>query len=136
MSTGSNEQSGGNFPAPSGEQGPVFSAAGETDFDLAEHAPIASEKAPIQGHAAPPISLPLPQNSVPQVAQTVVPPTPTNVVSNVSDDDDLIESEWVEMAKRIVESTRDDPHQQSEQLTVFKADYLKKRFDKTLKTGK
>jgi hypothetical protein len=51
-------------------------------------------------------------------------------------DDDLIEKEWVDKAKRIVEHTRGDPQQQSEQLTLVKADYMKKRYDKTIKISK
>ena len=42
----------------------------------------------------------------------------------------------MDKAKRIVEQTRDDPHQQSEQLTMVKADYMKKQYNKTIKVGK
>jgi len=49
------------------------------------------------------------------------------------DDGDLIEKAWVDKAKQIVERTRDDPHKQSEAITVFKADYMKKRYGKTIK---
>ena len=59
--------------------------------------------------------------------------TTNNVVNNVVDDGDLIEKEWVEKAKQIVDKTRDDPHKQSEELTVFKADYMKKRYNKDIK---
>jgi len=51
-------------------------------------------------------------------------------------DDDLIEKEWVDKAKAIVEKTRGDPHKQSEELTVFKADYMHKRYNKSLATDK
>ena len=51
----------------------------------------------------------------------------------VSDDGDLIEKEWVSKAKQIVERTRDDPFKQTEELTVFKADYMQKRYGKTIK---
>ena len=54
----------------------------------------------------------------------------------VADDGDLIEKEWVNKAKRIVESTRDDPYKQSEELTAFKADYMKKRYGKDIKLSK
>jgi hypothetical protein len=50
-------------------------------------------------------------------------------------DSDLIEKEWVDKAKQIVERTRDDPYKQSEELTVFKADYMKKRYGKTIKVS-
>jgi len=48
-------------------------------------------------------------------------------------DDDWIEKEWVNKAKQIVEQTRDDPYRQSEDLTVFKADYIQKHYGKTIK---
>mgnify|MGYP000872293878 FL=1 len=46
---------------------------------------------------------------------------------------DLIEKEWVSKAKQIVEQTRDDPYRQSEGLTAVKVDYMKKRYNKTIK---
>lgn len=51
----------------------------------------------------------------------------------VAEDVDLIEKEWVNKAKKIVESTRNDPSQQNIQLNKFKADYLKIRFNKDIK---
>ncbi|MEI6755957.1 MAG: hypothetical protein WCK80_03035 [bacterium] len=62
--------------------------------------------------------------------------TTTNVVQNVKDDGDLIEKEWVDKAKQIVEKTRSDPYKQSEELTVMKADYMKKRYGKDIKVDK
>jgi general stress protein 26 len=53
-----------------------------------------------------------------------------------SDDSDLIEKEWVNKAKQIVERTRDDPHKQTEELTLVKVDYMKKRYNKTIKLNK
>lgn len=50
-------------------------------------------------------------------------------------DQDLIEKEWVAKAKQIVEKTRDNPYEQSQELTIFKADYLQKRYQKTIKLG-
>lgn len=48
-------------------------------------------------------------------------------------DADLIEKEWVERAKQIVEHTREDPYEQQRALSQMKADYLKKRYDKDIK---
>jgi len=63
-------------------------------------------------------------------------PTTNNVVNDVKDDGDLIEKEWVDKAKKIVENNRHDPFKQSEELTVFKADYMKKRYNKNIKVDK
>lgn len=59
--------------------------------------------------------------------------TPTAVTPDMADDIDLIEKEWVDKAKAIVEHTREDPHQQNKQLNEFKADYMKKRYGKELR---
>jgi len=53
----------------------------------------------------------------------------------IADDADLIEKEWVLKAKAIVAHTRSDPHQQNIEMTNIKADYLKKRYNKDLKTS-
>lgn len=50
-----------------------------------------------------------------------------------AEDSDLIEKEWVEIAKQIVEHTRDDPYEQQRALSQMKADYLKKRYNKDIK---
>lgn len=52
-----------------------------------------------------------------------------------ADDADLIEKEWVLKAKAIVEHTKDDPHSQNYQMSRFKADYLKKRYNKDVKVS-
>jgi hypothetical protein len=51
----------------------------------------------------------------------------------VAEDKDVIEPEWVNGAKAIVARNQDDPYKQSEELTVFKADYMQKRYNKTIK---
>jgi len=96
-----------------------------------------------------------PQQSVQQPQQTIPPisiaPPPKFVTTNktlqdsnttassatvniqIAKDKDLIDKEWVNKAKSIVEKNKDDPHKQSEELTLLKADYMKKQFNKTLK---
>ncbi|HSW37343.1 MAG TPA: hypothetical protein VLG37_03185 [Candidatus Saccharimonadales bacterium] len=51
----------------------------------------------------------------------------------IADDADLIEKEWVTKAKAIVEKTKEDPHEQTKEMTHLKSDYLKKRYNKTMK---
>ena len=63
-------------------------------------------------------------------------PAPESVVNKLPDDGDLIEKEWVEKAKQIVEKNRDDPYKQSEELNVFRADYMKQRYNKDIKVDK
>lgn len=54
---------------------------------------------------------------------------------SIAADDDLIEKEWVLRAKAIVAKTKDDPHQQNKELNLYKADYIKKRYNKDIKVS-
>jgi hypothetical protein len=47
-------------------------------------------------------------------------------------DDDLIEKEWVDRAKKIVTDTRDDPYQQETAVNALQKDYRKKRYGREL----
>lgn len=66
-------------------------------------------------------------------ASSAAPSPITNVpVPDEAADSDLIEKEWVERAKQIVEHTRDDPHEQQRAISQMRADYLKKRYNKDI----
>lgn len=70
----------------------------------------------------------------PVMPATPIAPTTNNTTTPaVADDVDVIEKEWVEKAKQIVAKTKSDPHLQSTELTIFKHDYMKKRYGKELK---
>jgi len=58
------------------------------------------------------------------------------VVQASADDEDVIEKEWVSRAKAIVNKTKDNPSVQSKELVKFKAEYIKKRFNKDMVTAK
>lgn len=48
---------------------------------------------------------------------------------HIADDENLIEKEWVESAKRIIAQTKQDPHARSDGLNTVKKDYKKKRYN-------
>lgn len=75
------------------------------------------------------------QVAVPQSTGNGVSNTTNIVVPDTADDNDLIEKEWVLKAKKIVESNREDPYNQSKQMTAYRADYLRKRYNKIIKTS-
>ena len=52
-----------------------------------------------------------------------------------AEDKDLIEQEWVTKAKAIVESTKADPFLQNKEINKFKADYIKKRYQRDIKVS-
>lgn len=67
--------------------------------------------------------------SVPRVDEggSVVNDTPL-----IANDDDLIEKEWVEKAKRIISETKEDPYRREVEVSKLQADYLRKRYGKEL----
>lgn len=50
----------------------------------------------------------------------------------VAADEDLIEKEWVDKAKEIIEQTKDDPHARTQRVNELQRDYLQKRFGKVV----
>ncbi len=51
----------------------------------------------------------------------------------VAADEDLIEKEWVEKAKKVIAETKHDPYLQEQAVSRLQADYLQKRYNKTVK---
>jgi hypothetical protein len=101
-----------------------------------------SDPAQLAGPQADPLSSGLPAtHSTGQVPPVAVPQPITPNIGNkfssespaVAEDVDLIEKEWVNKAKSIVEKTKNDPSQQNIELNRFKADYLNARFSKNIK---
>ncbi|HVC36180.1 MAG TPA: hypothetical protein VNE40_01900 [Candidatus Dormibacteraeota bacterium] len=86
---------------------------------------------------APPVFPTLPPSlGVPTTTQNDNPIQPAKPVADspvLADDADLIEKEWVNKAKDIVNKTKEDPHLQTKEITILKTDYLKKRYNKSLK---
>jgi hypothetical protein len=58
---------------------------------------------------------------------------PANGNPLVAGDDDLIEKEWIEKAKKIIQETRSDPYTQEKEVSKLQADYIKKRYGKDIK---
>ncbi len=74
-----------------------------------------------------PVPMPyvVPAPSVQQVG-----PSDDNPV--LANDDDLIEKEWVDKAKKIIAETKDDPYRREQEVNRLQVDYLKKRYGKDL----
>jgi hypothetical protein len=94
----------------------------------------------MQGTQTPVVSLPqttpIPQQDaqMPMPIQTSLPSSLGVTPPLIAEDADLIEKEWVLKAKQIVEKTKYDPYLQNKEMGKFKADYLKKRYNKTINT--
>lgn len=139
MTLSSQEAPNLKLSPPVSEQLPAMPKKGkEADPQAPEKAISAPEKS---AATAPPIAMPaIPLPTLPVTPTTTsksdVKPTAKSTTPTLLNDTDLIEKEWVDKAKQIVERTRDDPHQQSEELTGLKADYMKTHYDKTIKLNK
>ncbi|HEU4967243.1 MAG TPA: hypothetical protein VFT53_07295 [Candidatus Saccharimonadales bacterium] len=48
----------------------------------------------------------------------------------LADDADMIEDEWIAIAKRVVDQYKDDPYSLTRAIAMLRADYLKKRYNK------
>lgn len=109
----------GEAPQPSQES---LSSKGETASQSAPPMPAASLPKPVVGDDQPP------------VASDLETPAPASDIGPaVADDVDVIEKEWVDKAKSIVNEHKHDPYNQEKETSKLKADYLKKRYDKDVK---
>lgn len=102
---------------------------------------------PAHQEVAPSKAAPAPAQAVPQlpVAQPTQQPTDdqTTTTQPVSSpataglsaaDANLIEKEWVEKAKQVIGKTRSDPFTRKNEVSKIKADYIRKRFNKQIKS--
>lgn len=123
-----------NAPQPSFELPPVQP---DTATGYTAETPVTPERAaqpsaptPVAPTAALPVTQPAPVVPIP-VSPALDPAAQST--PQIADDNDLIEKEWVIKAKQIVAATKEDPYTQNKELSKFKADYLKKRYNKDIK---
>jgi len=139
-------------PRPSSEMGPVGPRGKEslTPIKSGEQvAKSAPEKEPAKGESREHLPPPSGGDPAAPMAPPLPPITPTatdddqvSSVATAGDDDDnplvasdedLIEKEWVDKAKKIVSETKTDPYMQEKEVSKLQADYLKKRYGKEVK---
>jgi hypothetical protein len=83
---------------------------------------------------APVVPVPVVHVPVPVPAQPVQ--TADEPIGPVlASDDDLIEKEWVDKAKKIITETQNDPYRREKEVTKLQIDYLRKRYGKELGTS-
>jgi hypothetical protein len=89
------------------------------------------QSAPIEQASTPSVAAPiLTQAPVLDTASS----TPQSLVTSptVASDDDLIEKEWVDRAKKVLAETKDDPYRREQEVSRLQADYLEKRYGRKL----
>jgi hypothetical protein len=77
-------------------------------------------------------SSPILPSPVVLVDQPITVTTTTATGPTVAADEDLIEKEWVDKAKKIVAETQNDPYQREEAVNQLQRDYLKKRYGREM----
>ena len=120
---------------------PPSEAGAEIVKAPAEHDKSASEGAPGK-QATPPAIQALPVvPDIPTVAPTASAHDDNQIVVSSpktaklpAADGNLIEKQWIQKAKEIVAETKNDPYKQKNEMSKAKADYIQKRFKKTIKT--
>ena len=82
---------------------------------------------------------PVPVQAIQLSTPVVAAPDDTTQQSSAIDDNpivagdvDLIEKEWVDRAKKIIDQTKSDPHQREQQVNKLQIDYVKKRYGKDI----
>lgn len=130
-------------PAPSAEQLPMPPAVGpeampslppldaslergQERFEQAAEAGAIASDAGAAASVATAMAAPVAPVQVPQ-SQPAPSATPL-----VAADEDLIEKEWVDKAKEIIEQTRDNPHARTQKVNELQRDYLQKRYGKVV----
>lgn len=104
------------------------------DSERATESPAAAER-PANRPATPVPAQPTSQTSATQIIQTDDTVQPDNdLTAATTADSDRIEKQWIDRVKNVVRDTKDDPHKQKQEMSRVKAEYIKKRFNKTIKT--
>lgn len=133
------------LPSPHGspEMGPILPRGPETPRAPHEHgqeSEHSAEQSAPQEHrtgtgagdtpppAMPVVPLPTAPQQTPQTSQTVY----SDDTPAVAADEDLIEKEWVEKAKKVISETKHDPYSQEQAVRRLQADYLSKRYGKVI----
>lgn len=122
------------IPASSGETAAPSLSPEIHSEDSAERQEQQSEAVHASGGPAlPAVSSPLP-TALPSADDTVTDSSQPIQGSSpaIANDDELIEKEWVDRAKKVIAETKDDPYRREQEVNRLQADYLLKRYGREL----
>jgi len=116
---------------PTGERIPVLptpeSGVENSAERFEQHAEASAAAADAASYVAP--SAPV---AAPVVDDTTQPFSDSPLVAA---DEDVIEKEWVDKAKKIIDETKDDPFERTNRVNELQRQYLQKRYNKDLGKG-
>ena len=102
----------------------------EKGAERREQAAEAGARAADAASSAVPTALPVAPPVIIQQDDPVQDPASSSPL--VAADEDLIEKEWVDKAKEIIQHTRDDPHARTMKVNELQRDYLQKRYNRAI----
>lgn len=70
---------------------------------------------------------------VPAVSQDDTATSVSSATPVIAADDDVIEKEWVNKAKKVINETKGDPYAKEREVSKLQADYMQKRYGKQVK---
>lgn len=75
----------------------------------------------------------LPTVPVPPADDTTTGTATSTQNPSIAADDDVIEKEWVNKAKKVIQDTKGDPYAKEQEVSKLQADYMQKRYGKRIK---
>ena len=100
-----------------------------------ERAATSPEQAPRPVETSPTVPVIIPALPLPIVTQddSAQSPVAQDTSSPIAAaDEDLIEKEWVDRAKKIIEETKDDPYRREQEVGKLQREYIKKRYGRDI----
>ena len=118
--------------AQNGERIPVLPTPETGPLDGGERFEQHAEARAAVADAAGAAGLPPAMAMSPVAIPTTPTITPLSDSPAVAGDEDVIEKEWVDKAKKIIDETKDDPYARTMRVNELQKDYLQKRYNKDL----
>lgn len=89
--------------------------------------------APVEQLASPPIPMPvLPTPAIGGQDDASASSSAADASLMTAADEDLIEKEWVDKAKKIISETKDDPYRREQEVGKLQIEYIRKRYGREI----
>lgn len=122
-------QAGGYSETQTGVAGPETGFDAQTGANVEQNRPVPAElnKTPL---ATPVIPMPVVADDA--TTNTLIVADDSANAPLTAGDDDLIEKEWVDKAKQIITSTKDDPYKREHEVRKLQIEYVRKRYGREI----
>jgi hypothetical protein len=120
--------------ARNGEMAPQsFSPETEAGQSVERRGRQVETAVPAETVHVPPVALPVPTVSSASTDDAIATlPQVQDDTPATANDNELIEKEWVDKAKKVIAETKDDPYRREQEVSRLQADYLLKRYGRKL----